>query len=148
MSTNQFDNQWNGLVAAHEHGSFDYAASSDQFVKAVSAHFRSVTRRPRFGVYVVRQKTSNDVLYVGKSGSIDRRGQFKSQDIPARLKNVKPNGAPANAWFGSLVEEKGPLSVHYVLLERTPVSPALAEAILLQAYLDENGCLPYRNDCL
>lgn len=146
MSTNQFDDQWNALIAGRQHDSFDYAGSSEPFDQVVTEHFRARAPHTSFGVYVVRQQSSNEVLYVGMSGFINNQGQFKGkQDIPDRLKNVKTNDVPANVWFGSLVQERGSLSVQYLLLDNTPISPSLAEATLLQAYLNENGRLPNRN---
>ena len=75
----------------------------------------------------------------------EQDGSFKGQDIPGRLRNVKGKDTTANQWFRTLVGEKGPLIIEYGLLTTVPKSPALIEAVLLQAHLNEHGCLPYRN---
>jgi len=144
MSLSQFEEEWDSLKKSGEHGTFDYSDSSASVRAIIKSHFDSSQRLKKYGVYVVRQQTTSEVLYVGKSGTIDRRGNFKGQDIPARMQNVKGE-VTSSQWFKSLVKEKGPLVIEYVLLETVPKSPAFVEASLIQAYLNEHGCLPYRN---
>ncbi len=143
----QFEEEWESLKKDCESGSFAYNKPSVSASGIISSHFHSIHRQEKYGVYLVRQQANGEVLYIGKSGTIKQNGSFKGQDIPGRLKNVKGN-ATANQWFTSLVEEKGPLTVEYVFLTGTPKSPALMEAVLLQAHLNEHGFLPYRNKVL
>jgi hypothetical protein len=145
MITTQFDMEWQELLAIHRHGLFEYADSLGRFSEVVSCHFDPLKGKPKYGVYVVRQKSTNEVLYVGKGGTIDNRGIFRRQDIPGRLRNVRANDVSANEWYGALLNEKGPLLIEYVFLGSRPVSPGLAEARLLQAYLNDHGHLPPYN---
>jgi hypothetical protein len=147
MTIGHFEEEWESLKKDCEYGSLEYDDPSASAAKIIRGHFRNICRQEKYGVYVVRQQVSREVLYIGKGGTIKRDGGFKGQDIPGRLTNVKGN-TTANEWFRSLVEEKGPLAVEYVFLTSVPRSPTFVEAVLLQAYLNEHGCLPYRNRAL
>jgi hypothetical protein len=140
----RFEEEWESLKKDCESGSFIYSEPSASASKIVRSHFRNIRQQEKHGVYVVRQQASREVLYIGKSGTIEQNGSFKGQDIPGRLTNLKGN-ITANQWFKTLVREKGPLTIEYVFLTSVPKSPALVEAVLLQAYLNERSCLPYRN---
>jgi hypothetical protein len=141
-----FEVEISNLNKVCEHGSLEYIDSNTSFTSVVTSHFQNIQRNNWHGIYVVRQKTSGEVLYIGKSGTIDRNGGFKGQDIPRRLKNVKNNDVPANEWFRRLFEEKGQLVIEYVFLSATPQSPTFVESLLLQAYFNEHNFLPYRNN--
>ena len=130
---------------------FDYHRDRNkEFTKVSTQHFEKTGRKNSHGVYVVRQRSTGEVLYIGRGGKINPDGQFKKQGILGRLNNVKGKiegrDIPANEWFGNLSMEKGPLVIEYIILTSVPKSPALVEAVLLQAYLNEHGCLPYKNN--
>jgi len=114
-----------------QHGLYEYSAPSESFRERTTSHFRQIKRQEKYGIYVVRQRDTREVLYIGKSGTIDSQGQFKGQDIPGRLKNVKGD-VPANKWFRYLVQEKGPIVIEYIFLSK-PKSPAFVEAVLLHS---------------
>ena len=139
-----FEDEIAFLKKNHEHGSFGYNNPLHSFSSCTTSHFRGIKRSEKYGVYVVRQRDTSEVLYIGKGGTIDSKGRFKGQDIPRRLKNVKERNIRANKWFGDLYQKKGPLVIEYVFL---PISkcPALVEATLLQAYLNDQHRLPYKN---
>lgn len=130
-----------------EHGFYEYSNSSESFRTCTTSHFRRVKQKERHGIYVVCQRDTQEVLYIGKSGTIDSQGQFKGQDIPKRLKNVKEGHASANKWFRDLLQERGALVIEYIFLP-TSKSPAFVEAALLKAYLNEHHRLPYKNKSL
>ena len=88
------------------------------------------------------------MLYVSKGGMIKQARSSGGQDIPGRLTNVKGKDIPADEWLRSPIRETGPLVIVYGLFAAVPRSPALVEALLLQAHLNEYGCLPYRNKAL
>ncbi|MBI4522338.1 MAG: hypothetical protein HY695_00855 [Deltaproteobacteria bacterium] len=148
MIVGRFEEEWESLTRKYEHGSFRYEDSSFSARKIIISEFRNVQRQSKYGVYVIRQEATREVLYIGKGGTIDQAGRFKNQDIPNRLANVKGSNLPADIWFSGLVKEKGPLVIEYVFLASTPESPGLIESFLLQAYLNKLGCLPYRNNAL
>jgi hypothetical protein len=144
----KFDAEWKALKAGRGSGSFEYLEPSDGFCAAVDNHFRRRQSTARFGVYVVRRRQTGEVVYIGKGGTVQRDGTFKRQDVPLRLKAVRRTRVPSNVWFRSLCSDCGPLRIEYVFVGPTPVSPALAEARLLQAFLNEKGQLPRYNEAL
>jgi hypothetical protein len=133
------------LKKANEHGSFVYASSSDTFSSICNCHFRQIKRIDKHGVYIIRQKSTNQVLYIGKGGTINNQGVFERQDIPGRLRNIKSK-ISSNEWFKKLLLEKGVLIIEYLFLNKSPISPAVVETVLLQAYFNQYGKLPYRNN--
>lgn len=133
------------LKKANEHGSFPFASPSETFRSICNNHFRHIKRMDEHGVYIIRQKSTNQILYVGKGGAINNQGTFKRQDIPGRLTNRKGK-ISSNEWFKTLLSKKGVLVIEYLFLDKTPISPAVVEAVLLQAYLNEYGQLPCRNN--
>lgn len=145
MNLKDFEELWVSLKNNQESGWFEYDDLSVSIREVVNSHFRKVIGIEKYGVYVIRQKDSDDVLYIGMSGTIDQSGNFKGQDIPKRLKNVKGGDVSANEWFKSVVEQNGAIRIEYVFLGKTPMSPALVEAELLQSILNSNGCLPSLN---
>jgi hypothetical protein len=141
-----FEDELPGIKRGCEHGSFNYQNPNISFSDTVTSHFRTIQRNDKHGIYIIRQKSTGEVLYIGKGGSLDRYGNFKSQDIPGRLKNVKNRDIPANEWFNSLFEEKGQLLIEYVFLPTTPIAPTFVESLLLQAYYNEYKSLPRCNN--
>jgi hypothetical protein len=139
-----FEDEMASLKKTHEYGSFEYANPLSTFSSCVRSHFSRIERLGKHGVYVVHQRSTGEVLYIGKGGTIDPEGKFRKQDIPDRLTNVKAHDMSANRWFANLCQEKGPLIIEYVFLP-TSKSPALVEATFLQAYLNEYHRLPCRN---
>jgi hypothetical protein len=125
-------------------GYFIYADPLASFRATAAAHFGN---GPLHGVYVIRQRDTREILYIGKGGTIDREGQFKRQDLLGRLQNVRNKDVSADEWFRNLVHKKGPLLVEYLILE-LPVAPAYVEATLLQSYFAEHRCLPPKNNSL
>lgn len=147
VAVDPFEDEIASLKKTCEHGSYEYSNPSDSFRTCTNLHFRELRQQERYGIYVVRQRDTQEVLYIGKSGTINSQGQFKGQDIPGRLKNVKGGNASADKWFRDFLQEKGPLVIEYVFLS-TSKSPAFVEAALLQAYLNEHHHLPYKNKSL
>jgi hypothetical protein len=115
------------------------------FKTVVKNHFHKIHSDEKHGVYVIRQKTTGLVLDIGKAGAIMQDGYIKDQDVPRRLKNVKGGDMNADQWFLDLLDEAGALEIEYVFLGKSPISPSFAEALLLQAFFNEYGCLPIRN---
>ncbi len=150
INIDKFEVEFKTLQSYFPSGSYEYTDPNASFSAITKAHFENIAP-PHYGVYVIRQHATRQVIYIGKSGTIDPHGNFKSQDIPHRLQNVreKRHGQCifGKQWFSELVREVGPLSVEYVVLPQT-YSPALAETRLLQAYLNEHQKLPDKNKSL
>ena len=112
------------LKAIGPHGCIEYAGEND-FRHTVLQHFSCV--RAIYGVYVVRAVKSNEVIYVGKAGTIGREGRFKKQDIPTRLTNRQEKNKSRKEWFQELVKHHGRLKIEYLELP-AKLSPAFVEA--------------------
>lgn len=140
-----FEEELTGLKTYYDHGSFKYESITVPFNRVVNEHFSRCERGEKYGVYIVRQNSTQDVLVIGIAGAITQDGNFRLQDIPKRLKNVKQNDQPANDWFREVFQEMGPLNIEYVFVDQTPISPRFGESLLLQTYLNENGFLPRYN---
>lgn len=145
MAIRTIEEELSDLKKANKHGSFVYASSSETFSSVCNNHFRHIKRIDKHGVYIIRQKSTNQVLYIGKGGTINDQGVFKRQDIPGRLTNRKGK-ISSNEWFKTLLSEKGVLVIEYLFLNKIPMSPAFVESVLLQSYLNEYGQLPNRNN--
>jgi hypothetical protein len=124
--------------------SFVFGDAPSSIREAVKTAFRA--SRPAFGVYVLRT-SDGSVVYVGKGGTIGNGGEFKGQDIPGRLVNVRTNDMSAEQWFRNVVSVYGLLQIEYVILPKSR-SPGFVEALLLQAYLNDHGKLPPLNKSL
>jgi hypothetical protein len=121
---------------------FDYIDSSVRFRTVAKAHFDG-RRSKLYGVYLVWQKQQRTILYLGKAGTLDGYGNYKGQDIIGRLLNVRGEGS-SDAWFATAVQQYGPLSLEYIVLD-PPIAPAFVEAVLLQTHLSQFGHLPALN---
>jgi len=132
------------LRAISQHGCIEYAGEHD-FRHTVLKHF--TCGRAVYGVYVVRAAKSNEVIYVGKAGTIGREGRFKEQDIPTRLTNRQGKNMSRKEWFQGLVKHHGRLKIEYLELP-AKLSPAFVEAYLLQAYFNDHRRLPEQNGSL
>ena len=128
------------------HGSFAYEVPNASFRDLVARHFGDSTGRV-YGVYLIRRRDSGAILYTGNGGTVRNDGQFKGQDVPGRLRNVRGDDVGADHWFRELLLEMGPLVVEYLIVE-PPISNAFVEAALLQAYLVEHKRLPLKNSAL
>ena len=122
-------------------GSFAYEDLNVNFRELVAQHFGDSAGKA-YGVYLIRQRNTGAILYIGKGGTVRGDGQFKGQDIPGRLRNVRGDDVGADHWFRELLLEMGPLIVE------PPIAPAYVEAALLQAYLVEHKRLPLKNSAL
>ena len=149
MTLLRFEEEWNLLKQDHPHYSILYNDQTASIRKKISEHPNFQSKVKVYGVYVIRQQETREVLYIGKGGTVNPKSQLKGQDILGRLANVRDGDMAADKWLRNLVETKGPLLIEYIALEGAiPKSPAFLEAQLLQAYLNENKCLPYYNKAL
>src|SRR3989344_4265009 len=146
IAIGKFEDELSSIKRGCDHGSFGYDNVNISFRSTVSSHFKTVTRKDKHGVYIIRQKSTDGVLYIGKGGTLNRNGFFKRQDIPGRLKAVKNSSLSADKWFKALFKEMGQLVIEYVFLPTTPISPTFVESLLLQAYYNEHKSLPCRNN--
>lgn len=131
-------------VDDEQHGYFDYNGKKS-FKKVTKEHFGSVQGLRKYGVYIVRYQESNEVIYIGKGGSIDQHGNFGKQDLPKRLINTRTRNKSADDTFLEYYNDGGPLRIEYFILPDKKLCPGMMEAFLLQAYLKAHNHLPKKN---
>ena len=107
------------------------------------------------GVYIVRANDQDgEVLYVGKSGTMNQDGTFADQGLRGRIPN-KQDGSKRQAFWEREMAGLGlrRLYVEWIVTFRkaTDVTvgmetlPAKAEAELIQAFYNDNSVLPRWN---
>lgn len=131
------------LVGDERYGYFDFNGE-ERFTEVANKHFEGVLGAKKYGVYIVRCRKSNQVIYIGKGGTIRQDGNFRGQDICGRLTNTRGKNN-ANDTFLEYYKNYGPLRIEYFILLDKELCPAIVEAFLLQAYLKEHGHLPKEN---
>lgn len=105
-----------------------------------------------FGVYLISLISGSrlDLVYVGKAGTVKASGSWKEQGIAKRLAN-RQRRESRSIFFRRLIAERELDGLHFewfvTFNGETRVLPALAEAELLQAYLNDHGRLPELNEC-
>jgi hypothetical protein len=143
-----FEKQWARLKGCGIYGSFNFKGTEADWRPTVAEHFRSRTiSRPAYGVYIVRQESTHNIIYIGKSGTMKQDGSLKDQDFIKRLVN-REKGQRRNIIFGERVVRFGPLLIEYLVLDPKKLVPGYVEARLLQAFYRENGHLPRENSIL
>jgi hypothetical protein len=99
------------------------------------------------GVYVLRALKGQDatVVYVGRAGTLQNDGTFMEQKMWGRLQ-AKQEKVSRQAFFRRKLAVQGyrKLRIDWFQTwgEGTHRVPALGEAELIQAYLDDHGRLP------
>ena len=131
------------LVDEHVSGCFLYTTACESF-RAVAARELGCHCQSH-GIYIIRALVDSRILYIGKGGSINRDGAYRSQGIYGRMTNTRNNNASANEWFRDVVAQYGDLQIEFVVLDSTTLVPGYIEAILLQAFLNDFGRLPALN---
>ena len=84
-----FEEELNVLNKSYEHGSFEYGNTNILFRSVVESHFHNVQRIDKHGIYIIRQKSTRRVLFIGKSGIINKQGNFKGKRSVGRVLLVK-----------------------------------------------------------
>ena len=144
----KFEDEWNQIKQAGHYGSFSFSGTAADWRSAVSSHFKaSKLERPCYGVYVIRQKSTGKVIYVGKSGTMCQDSSFKDEDLQERLVNREKDQSRKDV-FGQRVVDYGELLIEYVVLKSKSLIPGYLEARLLQAYYDDHKVLPIDNASL
>ena len=134
----------------HTH-TFFYFEKGD-WKATVTDHFKNILK-PHFGIYILRN-CKDEVLYVGKGGTVKQDGKRGKQNVPGRLKNVRGKDKDtrkdisSQKWMQDIVKKYGRVKIECLLFDPDKfLAPAFAEACLLQGYRNENqGKLPPKNN--
>ena len=84
-----FEEELCSLKQKHDFGYFEYASQSIPFKSVVTSHFRNINKDDKHGIYIVRQKSSGKVLYIGKGGTISQDGTFEETRYSTQVKECK-----------------------------------------------------------
>lgn len=125
----------------------DYLLRVD-LVKAPSSEIRtklySTTVRLERGIYVI--SNANEVIYIGMSGRIKQNGEFKRQGFTGRLTTAPRGKVTCTKWWDEMLI-KGAKSIEIISFDNNKmITPALAEALLLNAFYCRHRRLPLMND--
>lgn len=103
-----------------------------------------------FGVYVISegQQRDGEIIYIGKSGTINQDGTWKKQGLRKRL-TKKQDKKNRNEFFQIIMDERNlnGLSFEWFVTLKAPTGDLTGhvEAKLIQAYFNDYGCLPPYN---
>lgn len=97
-----------------------------------------------YGVYVISDP-NDEVVYIGKAGTIKQNGSYKKQNISKRLKNIRDK-QDSNDYFKDYMEDKELDSLTFTCIVTVPTKlPGFVEADLVQKFFDEEKILPLLN---
>jgi hypothetical protein len=96
--------------------------------------------------YIIRLAHGRvDLVYIGKSGTIQQNGAFKDPLLRKRI-NDKQEGLPCEQFFNQKMQDEqiDGLDIYwFVTFDRKSKDlPAFVEANIMQRYFDLYGCLP------
>lgn len=98
----------------------------------------------KYGVYIISDP-NDEVVYIGKAGTIKQAGTYKKQNISKRLKNIRDK-QDANDYFKDYMEDKELDSLTFTCIVTVPTKlPGFVEADLVQKFFDEEKTLPLLN---
>ncbi|MEO9147378.1 MAG: hypothetical protein ABI237_17650 [Ginsengibacter sp.] len=104
------------------------------------------------GVYYIIRLSNNkiDVVYIGKSGTINQNGKFKDQLLKGRINN-KQDGTKRQQYFEQKIAEENidGLDIYwFVTMDKTNHDlPGYVEGLLMQQFFDLHERLPLWNRC-
>jgi hypothetical protein len=101
--------------------------------------------------YIIRlSKSKVDLVYIGKSGTINQSGICKDQLLKGRINN-KSNGMKRQQYSEQKMAEENidGLDIYwFVTMDKTNNHlPGYVEGLLMQRYFDIHGKLPQWNKC-
>ena len=99
--------------------------------------------------YIIRLSNGRiELVYIGKSGTIQQNGQFKDLGLQGRL-NIKQEGIESQDFFESriLKENIDALDIYWFVTFDTKHNdlPGFVEGLLIQRFFEINGRLPLWN---
>jgi hypothetical protein len=101
----------------------------------------------KYGVYII-YNDKNEIIYIGKAGTVNNDGSFKNQGLKKRLKNRQQKKS-RKVFFQEIIEKYNYEFLYFkwfvIYQEDKGIYPFLAEAELLAKYLDIYKRLPLLN---
>jgi hypothetical protein len=128
--------------------------NNGQFLLLGNESINAVVKREKVpdvrGVYLIFGNDDHErPLYIGKSGTLYQDGTWSEQSLAKRL-TMKQDGIYRGEYFRTLIDRERLGGLIFRWFEThghsVKIIPALAEMELLQAYYDEYGILPRKNN--
>ena len=105
----------------------------------------------RIGIYVWENNASKEIIYIGMAGKVKTNGEFVNHSVQKRLlasrgkdssgKEIQTNQYVQSVLINDNIEE---MNIHVFHLKENQI-PGYIEAILINAYYQENKRLPKYN---
>ena len=102
------------------------------------------------GIYVIYRLARGrvELVYIGKSGTLEQNGDFKKQLLQSRLNN-KQEGISRQQFFELKIKEQNidALDIYWYVTfdDKHQDLPAYVEGLILQKFFDVHGRLPEWN---
>lgn len=100
-----------------------------------------------YGIYAICDSDSQQVLYIGKAGTIQNNGTFKNQNLNGRLKAPRGKYNSSYLYFQNVMNDNSYDSLILVAIYSNPnTPPAYLESMSMFQFLNQNNCLPTLNN--
>lgn len=101
--------------------------------------------------YIIRLANGRiDLVYIGKSGTINQNGKFRDQLLKGRINN-KQDGMKRQQYFEQKISEENVdgLDIYWFVTmdQNNNDLPGYVEGVLMQRYFEVHGKLPPWNKC-
>ena len=111
--------------------------------KALTKIIEKIPNTP--GVYII-YNSNEEIVYIGKAGTVNQDGTFKKQGLRKRLTN-QHDGMRREDYFLSKIKKDGIAHIKIKWYElKDEVIPGYIEGMLIQEYLNIHKKLPSWND--
>jgi len=124
--------------------------NSTNYRRCYNKLIRKSLNRDALGVYIWRNP-NNEIIYIGKAGSIKNNGDFRNHTLQKRLiasrgKNEEGRDITTNDYIKKIVENKEyDKFIIEIYITKNNVIPAYVECILLNEYYKIHHRLPCIN---
>lgn len=131
---------------AFESGSF-YLNRNESINKILTAN----NVPSEYGIYIIYSsiEKQEEIIYIGKAGTIGNNGQFKRQGLKERLSAVRDNNISGRKYFQQVIQDYEFDKLRFIWIvtfgESRRELPAYSEAKFIQSYFDEHDKLPLLN---
>lgn len=105
----------------------------------------------QIGVYLWENSKTKEILYIGMAGKVKTDGEFANHSVQKRLlasrgKDLLGKDIQTNQYIKDILNQDNieALNIHVFHLKESQL-PGFIEAVLINAYFQENNCLPQYN---
>jgi hypothetical protein len=100
----------------------------------------------KYGIYAFCNPINNDVLYIGKGGTLKNNGTYKKQNLNGRLKAARDSYPNSFEYIKYIMNQGNYESfIFLVLYSSDNYPPAYIEAVSLHQYFNLHNHLPMFN---